>query len=162
MSASKYLTAVAMVLAALATTSCAPEPVACQVMTLDRTDTFDVSSRYGRSYFGPDCANPVPKEVLVQGEGYGVYILLRANDPAQAFIGVRPHGSSRFELRGQSLKEDSPQSAFRDRATHNVRLPWLPGGRLEFQVLDRETGTLHSHSFKVGEVECTCKLYDGL
>jgi hypothetical protein len=152
---------VAMILTAVATTSCTPHPVACEVMTLDRTDTFDVLSRYGRSSFDTDCATPVPKEVLVKGEGYGVYILLRANTPAQAFIGVRPHGSSRFELRGQSLKKDSPQSAFRDRATHNVRLPWLPDGQLEFQVLDRENGTLHSHSFKVGEVGCTCKLYDG-
>jgi hypothetical protein len=152
---------VPIVLSAVAAVSCVPQPIACEVMTLDRTDTFEVLSHYGRSYFDTDCTTSVPKEVLVKGEGYRVYILLRANTPAQAFIGVRPHGSSRFELRGQTLKKIVPPSAFRDQATHDFRLPWLPERRLEFQVLDHETGMIHSHSFTVGAVGCTCKTYDG-
>lgn len=124
-------------LAAVTAVSCGPQPIPCDVMTLDQREAFDVLSRYGRSYFDTDCLSEVPKEVLVKGEGYGVYILLRANTPAQAFIGIRPHGSSRFELRG------------------------LPNQNLRFQVTDRETGKTRSHSFKVGTVRCTCKTYDG-
>ena len=130
-------------------------------MTLDHNEAYEVLSRYGRSYFNTDCESAVPKEVLVKGEGYSVYILLDANDPALAFIGIRPHGSARFELRGEAFKKDSPESVFKDRATHNFRLPWLPSRRLEFQVIDRESGTTYSHSFKVSAVHCTCKSSDG-
>lgn len=90
----------------------------------------------------------------MRGTGYEVYLLLRANEPAQAFIGVRPHRSPRFVLSGHGFKEDSPESYFRDQATHNFRLPSLVDNRLTFQVFDRETGRTYSHSFNVGSVPC--------
>lgn len=139
-----------------------PQPMPCRVMTLGESESFKVLSRYGRSYLDIDCDQPVPKEILISGNGYEVYLLLRANEPAQAFIGVRPHRSPRYALSGAGFKEDDPGSYFRDQATHNFRLPWLVDNKLVFQVLDRDTGKTYAHSFNVGSVPCTCKTYDGL
>jgi hypothetical protein len=61
------LISLAIILSAIATVSCVPQPIACEVMTLDRNETFEVLSRYGRSYFDTDCTTSVPKEVLVKG-----------------------------------------------------------------------------------------------
>lgn len=131
-------------------------------MVLDQQERYEVISRYGRSYFSTDCRSAVPEEVLVRGDGYAVYIYLRANDPAQAFIGVRPHGSDRFVLSGDRLQPDSPSSVFRDRSTHTFRVTALAGRQLVFQVFDRDTKTTHSYSFNVGTVACTCKTYNAL
>jgi len=143
------------------TSSCMPMPTACEVMTLDKAEQYKVLSRYGRSYFRTDCESPVPQEILIEGQGYSVYIYLQARIPAEAFIGVRPLRSDRFMLTGESLREDSPESAFRDRVTHFVRLNELPNRIMTFQVADRETGKTYSHSFKSGSVTCTCKTYSG-
>jgi hypothetical protein len=130
-------------------------------MTLDDSEPFRVVSRYGRSYFNTDCESAVPQEVLLSGSGYEVYLYLRANEPAQVFMGVRPHDSTRFVLSGHGFREVSSDSVFRDRATHTFRLPSLTDGKLTFQVFDRETGKTYPHSFNVGSVPCTCKTYDG-
>jgi|KBSMisStaDraftv2_1062788.scaffolds.fasta_scaffold112341_2 hypothetical protein len=145
----------------LAMVSCMPMPTACEVVTLDKIEQYKVLSRYGRSYFSTDCESPVPQEILIEGQGYSVYIYLQARIPAEAFIGVRPLRSDRFMLTGESLREDSPESAFRDRVTHFVRLNELPNRIVNFQVVDRETGKIHPHSFKAGSVTCTCKTYSG-
>ena len=138
-----------------------PQPIPCAVITLDQIESVRVISRYERSFLDPDCEVAVPKEVLVPGTGYEVYLLLRANQPAQGFIGVRPHGSPRFALNGHGFKPISPESVFRDEATHNFRLTSLVGNRLTFQVTDLESGRSYSHAFTVGSVSCTCKTYDG-
>ena len=142
--------------------ACGPDPHPCEVITLDQVESLRVISRYGRSYLDTDCEQAIPREVIIPGTGYEVYLLLRANQPAQGFIGVRPHESSRFVLNGHAFKPGSPDSVFRDRASHNFRLPSLVANQLTFQVTDLETGKSYSHAFTVGSVRCTCKTYDGL
>jgi hypothetical protein len=118
-------------------------------------------SRYECSYLDTDCERRAQGGHLSWDRLRG-YLLLRAHQPAQGFIGVRPHQSAGFVLSGHGFKPDAPQSVFRDRASHDFRLPSLVVNQLTFQVMDLEKGKSYSHAFTVGSVACTCKTYDSL
>jgi hypothetical protein len=147
--------------AVICTIACVPEPITCELFTLDHPEAYTVLSRYERSFFSTDCPSHSPQEVLIKRDNYSVYVFLRANNPGQVWLGLRPFGSSRFVLGGAGLRVVSGDSAFRDRASHFFRAAYSSDGRLAFQVLDRETNQTDTFSFSLGLVQCTCKTYDG-
>jgi hypothetical protein len=159
----RFASLVATAIAAMSATACVPFRYPCEVITLDHPEAYTVSSRYSAwSAFSTECAGHVPQELLIRRKSYTVDIYLHANPAAQVYLGVQPFHSTRFALSGSGLRELLDVTAFSDRATHMFRQAWSPNGRLEFQVIDRESGSVDSFSFGVaGSVRCTCKVYDG-
>jgi hypothetical protein len=145
----------------LATMACGQQRISCDVITLDRSDTYVVQSRYRNSWFDTECSIDAPRELLIKKDGYSIYVYLDASPKPQAYLGVRSPDSSSFELTGPHLTAVAPSDRFSDRATRQFRAESAQNGRLEFDVKNRNTGTIDSFSFILGKVPCTCKLYDG-
>jgi hypothetical protein len=156
----RYSSLLGTIVLALVAVDCVPQSISCEVITIDKTDTYDVLSRYGRSILGTDCPSRPPHEVRIGRDTYSVLLIFHANTTGQLYVGVQPRGS-RFLLSGPALRDGIEDSIFREQTTHMYRTAWSTNHRLEFTVFDRETGKTDSFSFGINTVKCSCKLYDG-
>ena len=156
-----------IVLASAANSACIPRSYPCDLFTLDHAEAYAVVSRYGRSFFSTDCPSRTPREMVIKRDGYSVYLFVHGSTPPQAWLGVRPFGSSRFDLRGAGLRrshaEPSRPTEFSvgEPVSHVFRTEYSPDGLLAFQVLDRETNKTDTFAFSLGLDRCSCKGYDG-
>jgi hypothetical protein len=127
------------------------------------------------SYFTDRCSVSAPRELRISGEGYKVHMYLMANSDPKVFLGVETDGSDHFDLSGPDLARTLTPSVFSAWSTHMTRLsimdrswtpdqskaPTISGLVLNFDVVNRITGKVTSHSYNLSIVKCTCVTYDG-